>query len=162
VSGPLLADTVTLRAPSARVWALLFDVDALRRILPGCESLRATGEKTFDGVLAAKIGFVTVRAQVTARLLDLEHEGHVRLELTGRPLGLAGGFVASIPVDLAATEGGGTRVDYSATLQLTGRLAVFGAPLLRDALRRQVAELVRNLERELTGPARPAEAAEPA
>ena len=44
-----------------------------------------------------------------------------------------------------------TEVTYSIDLQVTGRLASFGAPLLRDTLRRQVAELIANVDRELTG-----------
>lgn len=148
MSEPLLRETVTFAAPVERLWPLFFDVDALRRSLPGCESLRVAGENVYEGVIVAKVQFVTLRVAATARLLDLDPPRHVRLELTGRPLDLAGSFVVSVPIDLSPADGG-TRASYSADLQMTGRLAAFGAPLLREAVRRQIAELVRNLEREL-------------
>ena len=40
-------------------------------------------------------------------------------------------------------------------MTMSGRLATFGAPLLRDTLRRQVAALIGNLERELGASAAP-------
>jgi carbon monoxide dehydrogenase subunit G len=44
---------------------------------------------------------------------------------------------------------GSTEVSYDVDLELSGRLATFGAPLLREVMRGQVTELVRNLEREV-------------
>ena len=40
-------------------------------------------------------------------------------------------------------------MSYSVDLHVTGRLASFGAPLLRETLRRQVAVLLANVDREL-------------
>jgi carbon monoxide dehydrogenase subunit G len=124
---------------------------ALARVLPGCESLEETGPNTFRGVLATRLQFLTIRAEVTARLLDLEPPDRLRLELEGRPRGLAGGFRAEIPIELIE-EGAATTVHYRVDLTTTGRLATFGAPILRDSFRRQVATLVANLERELADP----------
>ena len=42
-----------------------------------------------------------------------------------------------------------TEVSYAVDLQVTGRLATFGSPLLRETLRRQVAVLLANVDREL-------------
>jgi carbon monoxide dehydrogenase subunit G len=65
----------------------------------------------------------------------------------------------SVPFDLAPVsdadgDGPATEIQYVIDLQVTGRLAAFGVPLLRDTLRRQVAELIVNVERELAGQAR--------
>ena len=70
------------------------------------------------------------------------------LQLDGRPRGLTGGFRAVIPIDLAAAPGG-TRIRYRVELTTSGRLASFGAPILRNSFRRQVATLIANLEREV-------------
>ena len=40
-------------------------------------------------------------------------------------------------------------MSYAIDLHVTGRLASFGAPLMRDTLRRQVAVLLTNVDREL-------------
>ena len=146
----LVGDTVVISASPAAVWSILDDPAALGRVLPGCESIVAEGPGRFRAVLASKIQFLTVRADVAATYHDSDPPRHLRLELDGRPRGLAGSFRVSIPFDLAARDGGDScQVTYRVDLQVTGRLASFGVPLMRDSLRRQVGELVRNIEREL-------------
>jgi carbon monoxide dehydrogenase subunit G len=153
-------ERVRVGAPRDRIWAVFDDPAALGRVLPGCESLERTGPAAFAGVLATKLQFLTIRADVTARILDPEPPDRLRLELDGRPRGLAGGFRASIPIELTAAEdgeveapraSGGTWIGYSVDLTTSGRLASFGAPILRDSFRRQVTTLIANLERELGG-----------
>jgi carbon monoxide dehydrogenase subunit G len=69
--------------------------------------------------------------------------------MDGRPRVLAGSFRASIPFELELAGDDRTRVSYDVDLTVTGRLASFGQPLLRETLKRQVNELVQNLRREL-------------
>jgi carbon monoxide dehydrogenase subunit G len=154
----LLRDRARIRGSPSAVWALLEDPVALGRVLPGAESIVATGEGTFHGVLASKLQFLTVRADVDAVFRDADPPRHLRLEMAGRPRGLAGSFTVSVPFDLAPVEEPDappgsdmteTEVSYAVDLNVTGRLASFGAPLMRDTLRRQVTVLLANVDREL-------------
>jgi carbon monoxide dehydrogenase subunit G len=154
----LVRDRALIHAPPEAVWALIEDPAALARVLPGAESVVATGPGTFRAVLASKIQFLTIRADVNAVFHDADPPRHLRLEMSGRPRGLAGSFVVSVPFDLVPVVAPGassgstptaTEVSYAVDLQVTGRLASFGAPLLRDTLRRQVAALVANVDREV-------------
>lgn len=154
----IIRDRAVIHGSPEDVWALIEDPAALARVLPGVESIVATGPGAFHGVLASKIQFLTVRADVDAVFLDADPPRHLRLEMAGRPRGLAGSFVVSVPFDLARLAAPApstgplstmTEVSYALDLQVTGRLASFGAPLLRDTLRRQVAALVANVDREL-------------
>ena len=145
----LLEDEVVVAAPRERLWALLDDVGALKRILPGCEELEEEGEGRYRAVMSTKLPFMTLRVSGTALLDDLRPPDHVRLEISGRPLGLVGGFTVSVPIDVTTTDDGGTRGSYAVDLQLTGRLASFGAPILRAQVKAQVREMIANLEREL-------------
>ncbi len=131
----LVRDEVRLRAPRPRIWAIFEDARALARVLPGCESLEQAGPGRYHGVLATKIQFLTLRADVTAELRDPRPPTSLRVELTGRPIGLIGSFRVSIPIELeeASEE---TIVRYRMDVGLTGRLATFGAPLLRETARR--------------------------
>jgi carbon monoxide dehydrogenase subunit G len=148
----LIADEeVTVRAPRDRIWPVFGDADLLGKVLPGCERLEATGDRSFSGVLATRLQFLTLRADVTASVVDADPPDRLRLELVGRPRGLAGGFRASIPITLD-DAGDDTRVHYQLDLTTSGRLATFGAPILRDTFRKQVATLVANLERVLGQP----------
>lgn len=148
-------DVVLVRGSPAAISEIIGDASALRRILPGAESVVTTGPRAFEGVLAAKIQFLTVRADVRASFHDEDPPHHLRLQLDGRPRGIAGSFAVSVPFDLTPADGPAgpgtaTEVSYAVDLRVTGRLAAFGAPLLRDTLRRQIAALVQNLDRELS------------
>lgn len=144
----LVREKLLVPVSRSAIWSLLDDPVALSRVLPGAESLEPDGDRRWRGVLASKVGFLTVRADATAAILDVREPEHMRLEIDGRPRGLAGSFHASIPFDLEDSDGA-TAISYAVDLNVSGRLAAFGAPILRDTLRRQVAQLVDNLGREL-------------
>ena len=145
----LLADeTVVVRVRRDRIWDAFGDAELLARVLPGCESLAETGDGAFRGVLATRLQFLTLRADLTATLHDRAYPDRLRLELDGKPRGLAGGFRAAIPIELAEVADG-TRIHYTVELSTSGRLATFGAPILRDSFRKQVVTLIANLERVL-------------
>ena|SRR5689334_21961793 len=144
----LADETVVVRVARGRIWEAFGDADLLAQVLPGCETLTATGDGTLRGVLATKLQFLTLSADVTGTLADREPPDRLRLELDGKPRGLAGGFRAVIPIDLAE-ELDGTRIHYTVDLATSGRLATFGAPIMRDSFRKQVATLIANLERVL-------------
>jgi carbon monoxide dehydrogenase subunit G len=149
VTEPFVRDVAHRSIERDRLWPVFEDATALGRVLPGCERLDAVGPGVYRGVLASKLQFLTLRADVEARIVDVTRPDRLRLEIDGRPRGLAGGFRASIPIELLARDDGGTDVRYEVALTTSGRLAAFGGPILRDTFRRQVAELIANLEREL-------------
>jgi carbon monoxide dehydrogenase subunit G len=149
----LLEDEVIVAAPRERLWSLIDDVDALRRILPGCEELTEESPRRYAAVMHTKLSFMTLRVTGTATLADMRPPDHLRVEITGRPLGLVGTFTVSVPIDAFETDAGGTRGAYAVDLQLSGRLASFGAPILRSQVKSQVRQMIANLERELDGAA---------
>ena len=166
----LAGEVVAIAAQPVEIWELFEDATSLARVLPGCRELQADGPGRFHGLLEARLAFITVRADVRATLADPQPPTAVRLDLEGRPRGLAGGFRASIPIRMAPSgvaaasarsgtaEASGapplttpvhTTVTFDLDLEVSGRLATFGAPLLRSVMRGQVATLVRNVEAEV-------------
>lgn len=145
----LLEDVVILAASRERLWALIDDPAALQRILPGCDELHEEAPGRYRIAMRTKLQFLTLRVQGIAELTEMRPPDHVRLEINGRPMGLAGSFAVSVPIDVFETDDGGTRGVYAVDLQLSGRLASFGAPILRSTVKSQVREMIANLEREM-------------
>lgn len=143
----LAKDRVVIHASPASIRAVIDDPDALARVLPGAESLVPDGPGRWRGVLATKVGFMTIRADAVATLTESDDPDHLRIEIEGRPRGLAGSFRAAVPFSLEPVDAERTAVEYMVDLTVTGRLAAFGAPIMRETFRRQVAELVTNIER---------------
>lgn len=142
-------DRVEVAAAPEAIWGILDDPAALGRILPGCESIVRQAPDRFAAVIASKVRFMTVRSDVVATLHDADPPRHLRLVLEGRPRGLGGSFRLEVPFDITPLGSGRSTVAYSVALQLGGSLAGFGGAILTDALRRQIGELVRNIEREI-------------
>lgn len=139
-------------ASPAAIWSVLHDPAALRRILPGCEGAEAVAPDRYRLVLATKVAFFTVRADVDAVYLDADEPRHLKLELSGRPRGFDGSFHASIPFDLLpSADGAATLVRYSLAVQTTGSMGMLGPGAIRGAVASQVEGLVRDLEREAAG-----------
>jgi uncharacterized protein len=146
----LARDRVVVAATPAAIRTIIDDPEALARVLPGAESLVPDGPGRWRGVLATRVGFMTVRADAVATLVEEDDPDRLRIEIDGRPRGLAGSFRAVIPFSLEPVGTDRTAISYAVDLTVSGRLASFGAPILRDTLRRQVGALVGNLERMAT------------
>jgi uncharacterized protein len=146
----LFHDSALVKASRARVWEVVNDADALRRIIPGCEELVADGPSTYRAVMRTRLPFMTLRTHGSAAIAEEQYPAHFELRITGRPLGLVGSFSVRVPIDLTEEQdGAATRAEYRIDLELSGRLATFGAPMLKSTVKGQIKEMLRNLEAEL-------------
>ena len=154
-------DEVAIRGTPVQVWAFLDDHEALGRVLPGCERIERTRPGVYSMVLALRHPLVTVRADAIATLEDPEPPTRVRLTIEGAPPGFSGKFRLFIPFELEGTEspnsGPVTRIRYGVAAELTGSIALFGVGPIQDGVRRQIAELAANVEREIAAGRTPGE-----
>ena len=114
-------------APRAKVWDVFLNPKQLRKAIPGCEKLEALGDDEYKATL--KIGVAAVKGtfEGKVRLLDKKQPDSYRLvaEGSGGP-----GFVkADTLITLTETDGG-TRVSYSADVQVGGLIAGVGQRML--------------------------------
>jgi carbon monoxide dehydrogenase subunit G len=143
---------VGIRGTPEQVWAFLWDADALARVLPGCESIRAEGPGRYRAALAVRIPLFTVRGDVVAELHDPVAPREVVLTLDGTTRGVGGTLHVRLPIALEWTESVGghvTLVRYDVEVKATGAIGAFGPGVLRDALVDEVAGLAVNIEREI-------------
>jgi 2-furoyl-CoA dehydrogenase large subunit len=143
---------VEIRGTPAQVWAFLWDADALGRVLPGCESIRALAPGRYGAVIAFRTSFLTVRSDVTAEVRDPVEPLSCALTLDGSPRGLGGAFHVRVPLSLAAAgtpEEPRTRIGYAVEVEVTGMLASLGPEMMRDALVGEVRGLAADIDREI-------------
>ncbi|MDE2262010.1 MAG: carbon monoxide dehydrogenase subunit G [Gammaproteobacteria bacterium] len=121
-----------LPADRATVWSLLNDPQILRQCVPGCESLVATAEHSYDAVMTAAIGPVKARFKGKLSLADIEAPARYRLLFEGQSsqAGFARGEARIELQELAPEQ---TRLVYSATSQVGGKLAQIGGRLIDAA-----------------------------
>lgn len=121
-----------LPAGRATVWSLLNDPDILRQCVPGCESLVATGEHSYDATMTAAVGPVKARFKGKLSLADIEAPVRYRLLFEGQS-SQAGFARGEARVELQELAPGQTRLAYSATSQIGGKLAQIGGRLIDAA-----------------------------
>jgi uncharacterized protein len=109
------------------VWAAFLDPDTLARALPGCEGLEAIGSGEYKAKL--KIGVAAIKGtfEGKVRLFDLEPPIRYRMALEGSG---GPGFVRGEAGMELSDADGGTRVSYSADVQVGGLIASVGQRML--------------------------------
>ncbi len=114
-------------APRQKVWEAFFDPEMLRQAIPGCERLEAMGEDEYKATL--KIGVAAVKGtfegKVTLSDKNPPDSYRMGMEGSGGPGFVRGGTL----ITLSDIEGG-TRVSYSADVQVGGLIAGVGQRML--------------------------------
>ena len=120
-----LEGSYDVKAPRQKVWTAFLDPETLRQAIPGCEKLELIGPDEYKATL--KIGVAAVTFEGKVRLLDKKPPESYRLaaEGSGGP-----GFVRADTVITLTDIEGGTRVSYSADVQIGGLIAGVGQRML--------------------------------
>lgn len=124
--------TRVLPAVRATAWALLNDSEALRQCIPGCESLTSIGVNAYEVVMTAAVGPVKARFKGKLTLTDIEAPARYRLlfDAQSAQAGFARGEARVELEELSPRE---TRLNYTASVQIGGKLAQIGARLIDAA-----------------------------
>lgn len=121
-----------LPADRATVWSLLNDPEILRQCIPGCESLVATAGHSYHVGMTAAVGPVRARFKGKLSLADIEAPLRYRLLFEGQS-SQAGFARGEARVELQELAQNQTRLTYSASSQIGGKLAQIGGRLIDAA-----------------------------
>jgi carbon monoxide dehydrogenase subunit G len=119
--------TRDIAAPRAQVWAAFLDPATLAKAIPGCEQLEEVGAGEYKAIM--KIGVAAIKGtfQGKVRLGDLDPPNRYRMAVEGS--GSPGFIRGDAGMELSDIEGG-TRVSYSADVQVGGLIASVGQRML--------------------------------
>ena len=114
-------------ASRQKVWDAFLDPEVLRQAIPGCEKLEALGNDEFKATLKVGVAAVKGTFEGKVRLSDKKAPESYRLaaEGSGGP-----GFVKADTLITLTEIDGGTRVSYSADVQIGGLIAGVGQRML--------------------------------
>jgi len=114
-------------APRQKAWDAFLDPELLRQAIPGCEKLEALGGDEYKATMKIGVGGVKGTFEGKVRIMDKNPPESYRMavEGTGGP-----GFVRGETVITMADIPDGTRVSYSADVQIGGLIASVGQRML--------------------------------
>jgi uncharacterized protein len=122
----------TLGVDRTTAWKALNDVQLLQASIPGCESIVATGDGSYDLAVYAAIGPVKARFKGHMTLTDVEAPLRYTIRFEGQ--GGAAGFArgeAKVSLDEQGNQQALLR--YAVNAQVGGRLAQIGSRLIDPA-----------------------------
>jgi uncharacterized protein len=114
-------------APRSKVWEAFQDPTVLQKAIPGCEKLEALGNDEYKATLKIGIGGVKGTFEGKVRLLDKRPPDSYKMaaEGSGGP-----GFIRSDTLITLTDSGSGTKVAYTADVQVGGLIASVGQRML--------------------------------
>jgi len=113
------------------IWKCMIDPSFMVKSVPGAELTDQLDERNFKGKISIKIGPVTTKFNGEAEFTKLE-EADYELTMEGKGLDTSGkgGANMTMNIKLSTLEEGGTEMQSSMSLSITGRLAQFGARMI--------------------------------
>ncbi len=139
--------------PAERVWAFMVDLPAVAGCLPGASVTSMEGDRV-KGKVAVKFGPMSAAFNGTARLERDDAARAATLRGAGQDSLSQSRATGDIAYRLESLSGAATRVHIDMRYSLQGPLAQFSrSGLVRDFVRRMIAEFGRNVTARLQGPA---------
>ncbi|CAG9269224.1 CoxG family protein [Paraburkholderia caribensis] len=145
-----LTETYTLPVPQQRAWEALNDTEILRASIPGCDSIEPDGENAYAVALSAAVGPVKARFKGRMELTEIDAPHTYTIVFEGQG-GAAGFGKGRTHVTLEPEGDDATKLTYTATAQVGGKLAQIGSRLVDGAARKLAGEFFRRLGEQLTG-----------
>ncbi|MDT4992886.1 MAG: uncharacterized protein QOH97_2778 [Actinoplanes sp.] len=139
------ANEFTVDIPVDKVWALLTDVEQIAACLPGAQLTGVDGD-VYQGKITVKVGPVISEFAGTAQFTEKDDTAYRGvIDAKGRDARSAGNAAALVVAQLTA-DGDKTAVNVDTNLKISGRLAQFGAGIIKEVSGELLAQFVANLE----------------
>lgn len=135
-------------AQCEKVWSILMDAEMLAKCVPGAEQIKMVSPDQYEAEMTVKVPFMTLRFQATGKLQEAQEGEFIKVEMTGKPMALAGMFRNRLKLELNDWEDGATKVRYTMNLQMTGRLATLGEILVKNTIEKTTQDFAENVKHQ--------------
>ena len=132
------AGTVAIAAPRDRVWAFVIDPNQVGQCGPGVESIEVIDDTHFKATAKVGIGFISARFVVNMEMAELEPPDRAVIKAHGQAPGSA--VDATAHMTLSDGVDGGTTMDWSADVAISGTLASLGARLIEGTANKMIGQ----------------------
>ena len=139
-----------LPASPETLWQVFFDVRRVAGLIPGCEDVQEkVALSSYSALMKQKIGPFKFEVPSQIAVEELQAPSRVTVRATGRDKFTATTIDVRLAVVLEPESAGGTRLAVDATLQIAGRLASLGYPVVKKKSEELFTEFEKRLRAEL-------------
>ena len=141
---------LSLPASRESIWPIFFDVARIARLIPGCEQVEEKEPLAlYSAVMKQKIGPFKLEVPTEVTVEDVRAPERVRSRARGRDKFTGTTLDVLLDVLLVPAENNGTRLTVDSTLQVAGRLAALGYPVVKKKTEEIFVEFEKRLRAEL-------------
>ncbi len=142
-----ISGTQTMPIPIEEVWEYLLNVNKIAACVPGFQSLQETGNERWKAVVSAAVG--PIKAKFTVDLTRTERQEPELMVLKGHADAPGSAVDVTGEMRLKAISPDTTRMNWSASLDLSGALARLGAQMMRGTVEKQTGEFFECLKKSM-------------
>ena len=142
--------TVDIKAPRDRVWAFVIDANQVGPCGPGVESIEVIDDTHFRAKAKVGVGFISARFVVDMTMAELEAPDRALIKAHGQAPGSAVDAVATM--NLKDGPNGGTTMDWSADVTISGTIASVGARLIEGTANKMIGQAFDCIRTKLEAP----------
>jgi len=143
------AGTVDIAAPRDRVWAFVVDPNQVGQCGPGVESIEVVDDTHFKATAKVGIGFISARFVVNMEMAEQMPPDRAVIKARGQAPGSA--VDATAEMTLSDSTNGGTRMDWSADVAISGSLASLGGRLIEGTANKMIGQTFDCMKSKLEG-----------
>lgn len=118
-------------APRIAVWEAIRDPQVMAICIPGCEAAERITDTAYRAIVSVKLGPIGARFNLVVEIEEEVAPSLVRSRARGEEGTRASVLSSDNVLSLAEPEPGKTEVDWSADVNLTGRLGKYGLGLMK-------------------------------
>jgi carbon monoxide dehydrogenase subunit G len=144
----ILEGKIDIRAPAAKVWDFLIDIDRFASCVPGLEGVTQIDERTFEGVVGAAVGPISGKFTFRSTIVESTPPAAMTVQTDGTDSVTKSNVGAKLVVELTAAADQ-TQLGYRADIKIKGRLAILGDMVLRATGALLLEEFARRLKEKL-------------
>lgn len=145
--------TQTIATPIEKVWTYLLDVHKVAVCAPGFQSLEELGDEHWKAVISVGVGPVKAKFTMDVTRPEMHEPDLMVVKGRGKAPGSAVDMMGTM--HLTAVEEGGTqqtRMDWNATVQVSGTIASVGARLMQGTAEKLTGQFFNCLRQKLEQP----------
>jgi uncharacterized protein len=142
--------TVQINAPRDRVWAFVIDPDQVGQCGPGVETIEVIDDSHFKATAKVGVGFISARFIVNMQFVDLQAPDSATIKAHGQAPGSA--VDADARMRLSDGTDGGTTMDWSADVNISGTIASVGARLIEGTADKMIGQTFDCMRSRLESP----------
>jgi carbon monoxide dehydrogenase subunit G len=127
----LIEEKFSVNASIQKSWDSMLDPEIVGPCIPGCEKVETIGDKEYDSIIRAKVGFIAVRFKIHTVIEEIVPYKLIRTVGEGNELHRLGHFKQKTRIHFKELSENETEVSYQSEVSIVGKLATFGDRILK-------------------------------